>query len=329
MRIHWLEPERLSELRRLIDEHWRRGHVLARDEELLRWQHPAREDGRLSVLVAEENARLVAMLGFVPFPACVRDASGRGGWMTNWLVVPEARGRRLGHALVRHALGSEFELIGALGANAATRAVLGRAGFVEARMYRWVRVFDADALAELLRGRDYPEEAWIAWRRRPRAVPEARPPDSFVGACRDERFRSWRYRRHPGFEYECLEADGGVAAYRVEGVRDSQARVARVVDFLGGHELAQELEEALRAEDAVFADFSCASPGFGAPLEAVGFQREDLLPAELPGRFQPLDFSDRPLVSCFWADARLGGNSVFAGDDLYVTRADSDLDRPN
>ena len=329
MEIGWLEPERLPELRRLVDEHWRPGHILARDEELLRWQHPPREDGRLSVLAADEDGRLVAMLGFVPFRACVRDLRGRGGWMTNWLVVPEARGRKLGHALVQHALDADFDLVGALGANSATRTVLGRAGFVEAGMHRWVQVFDPDALADLLRGRRYPEEAWAAWRAEPKARSGTGRHESFVGACRDEPFRAWRYRGHPGFRYECLDGDDGFAAYRVEQVKGSASRVVRIVDFLGGATLANEVGEAARAEDAVFADFWCTSAAFGVPLEAAGFQREDTLPAELPGRFQPLDFSDRPLVSCFWAADRLGGNRVFASEDLYVTRADSDLDRPS
>jgi RimJ/RimL family protein N-acetyltransferase len=328
MQLGWLEPERLPELQRLIDEHWRRGHVLARDEELLRWQHPVRGDGRLSVVVADEEGSLVGMLGFVPFRACVRELTGRGGWMTNWLVVPEARGRKLGHELVQRVLEADFDLIGALGANSATRAVLGRAGFVEAGMCRWVRVFDVDALARLLDGREIPDEAWAAWREAADG-PVADRPGSIVGACRDAELVAWRYEHHPRFDYTVLRDGDRLAAYRVERVQGSDASVVRIADFLGDPEFAERVADAVAHEAAVFADFSCTSPAFGAPLEAHGFQREDRLPAQLPGRFQPLDFSDRPLVSCFWAADRLGGNAVFAGDDLYVTRADSDLDRPS
>jgi hypothetical protein len=237
--------------------------------------------------------------------------------MTNWLVVPEARGRRLGLTLVERALESEYELVGALAANAATRHVLGGFGFAEAGMFRWVRVFDAEALRELLGGHELP-----------RAEPPAAAGErtGFVGACRDAEFVRRRYREHPRFRYEVVE-DGGLAAYRLETVEGSSAQVMRIVDFLGGAALAARLAEAGEAAGAVFADFSCTSARFGAPLEAAGFEREDRLPAALPGRFQPLDFSDRPIVSCFWAAPRLGVD--FGCDDLYVTRADSDLDRPN
>jgi GNAT superfamily N-acetyltransferase len=316
--VGWLASDRLPELQAFIDEHWRRGHVLARDVELLRWQHRRlSEPDRLSVLVAEDVGRLLAMLGWIEFDACVGEERVAGGWMTNWLVVPEARGRRLGLALVEWALEAKYELLGALAANTATRHVLGGYGFAEIGMFRWVRVFDADALRELLGGRELP---------RAEAPVEARRGTGFVGACRDADFVRRRYREHPRFRYEVVE-DGGLAAFRLEQVAGSSAQVMRIVDFLGGEALAARLAEAAEAADVVFADFACTSARFGAPLEAAGFEREDRLPAALPGRFQPLDFSDRPIVSCFWAAPRLGVD--FTGGDLYVTRADSDLDRPN
>jgi GNAT superfamily N-acetyltransferase len=313
-RIDWLPLERLDELQAFIDEHWRRGHVLARDAELLRWQHrrPADPD-TLAVLVAEEEARIVAMLGWIEFDACAGEERVRGGWMTNWLVVPEARGRGLGLALVRHAMEHAYEFIGALGANSATLHVLGAAGFAEVGMHRWVRVFDTDALRELLGGREYHQ------------VP--RPPtaegDAFVGACRDEAFLDWRYRGHPRFRYDLLRDESAFAAYRIEQVAGSSAKVMRVTDVLGGAGLVDAVVDAAQRERVVFADFYCTSPRFAEPLEHAGFVAVD----GLPGRFQPLDFSDRPIVSNFWVAPRLGVD--FGGGDLYVTRADSDLDRPN
>ena len=262
------------------------------------------------MLVAEEEGRLLAMLGWIEFDACAGDERVPGGWMTNWLVVPEARGRGLGLALVEHAGGTTYDFVGALGANSATRHVLGGAGFAEVGMHRWVRIFDEEALRELV-GRDYPS-------------PPARAPASessgFVGACRDADFFRWRYREHPRFRYEVVDER---AAYRIETVAGSTAKVARIVDFLGDEALAGRLADQAERAGAVFADFSCTSARAGRPLEAAGFVPDP----GLPGRFQPLDFSDRPIVSCFWAAPRLGVD--FAAGDLYVTRADSDLDRPN
>jgi GNAT superfamily N-acetyltransferase len=313
LRVDWLPVSRLEELQTFVDEHWRRGHVLARDAELLRWQHRRRADpDTLAVLVAEEEGRLVAMLGWIDFDACLGEERVPGGWMTNWLVVPEARGRGLGLALVRHAMEHAYEFVGALGANSATLHVLGTAGFAEVGMHRWVRVFDEVALRTLLGGREY------------REVPV--PADAgggYLGTCRDEAFLAWRYREHPRFRYELLGDASGFAAYRIEQIAGVDAKVMRITDLLGGDALVPALFDAAEREGAVFADFYCTSPRFAAPLEAEGFVATD----GLPGRFQPLDFSDRPIVSNFWAAPRLGVE--FGAGDLYVTRADSDLDRPN
>jgi GNAT acetyltransferase-like protein len=271
------------------------------------------------VLVAEENGRLLGMLGWIEFDACVDGERASGGWMTNWLVVSEARGRGVGLALVEHALEHAYEFVGALGANSATLHVLGSAGFAEVGMRRWVRVFDVAALRELV-GIDYPETP-------PPAETADTGPEGFAGACRDESFLDWRYRQHPRFRYELLEDGPGLAAYRIEQVAGSDATVMRVTDLLGGDAQAHALVEIATREGVVFADFWCTSARFGAPLEAAGFAREDRLRVRLPGRFQPLDFSDRPIVCNFWAAPRLGVD--LAAGDLYVTRADSDLDRPN
>ena len=312
--IYWLPAARLDELQTFVDEHWRLGHVLARDAELLRWQHRRRDDPEtLAVLVAEEDGRILAMLGWIEFDACVGDERVPGGWMTNWLVVPEARGRGLGLTLVEHAMANAYEFIGALGANAATLHVLGSAGFAELGMHRWVRVFDERALGDLLGGREYRELP----------APTATPGDSFVGCCRDEAFLDWRYRGHPRFRYEVVQDASGFAAYRIEQIAGSEAKVMRITDFLRGEALVAPLIEAAERAGVVFADFSCTSARFGRPLEEAGFAILD----GVPGRFQPLDFSDRPIVSNFWAAPRLGVD--FASGGLYVTRADSDLDRPN
>jgi GNAT superfamily N-acetyltransferase len=287
--IGWLPLDRLAEVQRFIGERWRPGHVLARDEELLRWQHRSfAAPDSLAILGAEQDGELVGMLGLIEFDACLGERRGRGAWMTNWLVVPERRGAGIGSALVERAC-AEYDFVGALDANDATRRALADS-FVERPILRWALPYDLAAMP------GNPE-----WLDEP-----ASPAGAFAGACRDEEFITWRYRNHPRFEYTVLES---FAAYRLAGT------VLRVVDFLGDEELAERVADAGLRAGAVYAEFVCHSSAYGAPLEAVGFRRA----RGLPTRFQPLDLHPRPDVSCFWG----------YDDDLYVTAADSDLDRPN
>jgi GNAT superfamily N-acetyltransferase len=290
LRIDRLPLGRLADAQRFIAERWRAGHVLARDEGLLRWQHRSLGDqDRLAILAAEEDGELVGMLGLIEFVACLGEARGRGAWMTNWLVVPERRGEGVGMALVDRAC-VEYDLVGALDANDATRRMLAGT-FVERPILRWALPYDLAAMPG--------EPEWLD--------AGTAPSGKFIGACRDEEFVAWRYRNHPRFEYTMFD---GFAAYRLAG------SVLRVVDFLGDEELAERIAAAGRAAGAIYAEFICHATAYAAPLEAVGFRRV----RGLPSRFEPLELAERPEVSCFWG---LGET------DPYVTAADSDLDRPN
>ena len=289
MRIDWIPLERVADVQRFISERWRAGHVLARDENLLRWQHRSLTDpNRFAILGAEEDGELAGMLGLIEFEACLGERHGPGAWMTNWLVVPERRGEGIGSALAERAC-SEYALVGALDANDATRAALA-SSFVERPILRWALPYDLAAMPGDPEWLDEPSQAAA----------------EFAGACRDEEFVAWRYRNHPRFAYTVLE---GFAAYRLAG------SVLRIVDFLGDEALAERVADAGRRAGAVYAEFVCHSSSYGVPLETVGFRRA----RGLPSRFEPLDLARRPEISCFRG---------YDGD-LYVTAADSDLDRPN
>jgi GNAT superfamily N-acetyltransferase len=360
VKIDWLAAGRIHELQTFVEEHWRAGHILARNEELLRWQHRLPDEERLSILVADDAGGIVGMLGFIPFRACVRGDEARGGWMTNWLVVPSRRGEGLGRRLVERVLDREFDLVGALAGNETTQRVLGGLGFwAQASMPRWILVRSTEALAQLLgeSASSYPDTAWRAWRSHelltpPAAELEVGSWDAAAGHAWDDVFRrrlatdvigTWRdsdhirhrFVEHPVFSYEILVADAGIAVFRIEPVAGGTHSVMRVVDFLADESRAGSLAAALAAaadeRGVVFADFFCTSMRFGAAFEEAGFVLEQSLPARLPARFQPLDFSDRALASSFWigGDARVSAEGSIEAADLYVTRADSDLDRPN
>jgi hypothetical protein len=358
--IRWCPADRLGELQSFIDTHWRRGHVLARDAELLRWQHPRLDAGELSVLVADgPRGEMRGILGIIPVPYCARGVRGEGAWLTTWVVVPEARRDQLGLALLREAMdGPDF--VGTLGGNDTTMRLLRALRFdTRAAVPRWVRGGAADALRGLLTaaGTELPAaaaaalesaqvaaaapgmtvEPWssdaaAAW---DRAWTERIAPRT-TGTWRDSAYLDWRYVRHPRFHYELrLARDAGgealaLLAYRRQAVHDRPEEIVRVVELLGDPEgtraLAVHLAEEAIGERTAFADFYCTSEPFAAALtEGGGFVPEAALGISLPALFQPLDARRTALTAALWA----GEEGAFAGDDVYFTRSDCDQDRPN
>ena len=355
--IGWCPAERLGEVQAFIESHWKRGHVLSRDAELLRWQHPRPDPDELSILVADgPGGELQGILGVIPVPYCTHGKRGEGAWLTTWVVRPEARSGQLGLALLRVAMqGPDF--VGTLGGNDTTMRLLRALRFdTRANVPRWVRGGSPEALRALLGAagvtpvpaalaaspagdappgitvEPWSHEAAVAWDR----TWHERIAGRIAGTWRDSAYLDWRYVGHPRFHYELRLArtsDGdalGLLVYRRQRVQGREEEVVRVLELLGEPQgvnaLAVHLARDTVGERTAFLDFYCTSPPFAAALTgAGGFVAEAALSVSLPALFQPLDARRTALTAALWTPTEGG----FGGDDVYFTRADCDQDRPN
>jgi len=356
--IDWLRAEQLSELQAFFDEHWQRGHILARDAELVRWQHrlPDHPD-RVSMLVAREEGQIVGVLGMILVGFCWRGRCIPGGWLAGWIVTPHARSRQTGLRLLRHATGSlELSFIGVTGINEKALRIYRALGFsICESIPRWVRVISDDALARLLAGRGSPlrepvtapamitglqTAAWSdvlaqrwddAWRKR--IAPQ------LIGTWRDAAYLRWRYLEHPRFSYSVRFAhdnDGavrGMAVHRVAEALGSRGRVVRLLELLGDDEtmttLAADAVACGAKAGAAFADMYCTADAVAGPLASCGFTLSPGESDNLPALFEPIDFNETRLTGAFSVGQEFDGSKLLHSGALYVTRSDSDQDRPN
>ena len=114
-------------------------------------------------------------------------------------------------------------------------------------------------------------------------------------------------------------------------------RVMRIVEFLAHpaahRSLALALVEAAREQSVAFADFYCTHPDVGAALEAVGFRRhsEDDKTLPIPRHLQPPQLASSPLSGFEYLtkDLRQYLGNLASRSDVYMTKSDSDQDRPN
>jgi len=366
--IDYCPVNRIPEIQGFINDHWRQGHILSRDSELLRWQYAFPGDmTKLSILTSREGDALTGILGLIPFRFCQRGKSLPACWLALWMA-PQGKGNKLtGLRLFQRALAQDRSFVGSLGVNEDTYPVYEALGFdIRKSIPRWVLPGSSEH-AKSLFGDQAIVDGSATWRKH-QPESDQSPIRSTInliewnaesverwdsawneyfaprlmGPWRDSGYLRWRYIDHPRFKYvvrfakdSVSGAVSGLLVYRVETVRDHEAKVLRILEFLGsgptGTELARAVVQAAESEGVAFSDFYCTSTSFAAPLEEAGFVLEEELGVSIPSRFQPLDWQSTSLNGTFWASPEVAedSRSFFQTSDFYVTRADCDQDRPN
>jgi GNAT superfamily N-acetyltransferase len=312
----------------------------------LRWQffdNPANQTGGYTLWVVEQKEEIVAQLGFVPFLGITPSGEHiHGAYPINLMVRPEYRSVGLGAILLRRLL-KQFPCLVNPGVNEAGAALGEGLGMTNLGLLRrYVAIVDKQTAQVLaVNGR------------LPRGVEEAAPaaanvivstkvpdkagagfafPQAAYGAQRSRDFLRWRYESHPAFTYEFIFSTDyrSVLVFHEERETENGILVLRVVDALCRPEHQSALLSAVvlagKERRAAIVDFFCSLDCLRPALDAAGFFDEaQHADGHIAALFQPLDFRKtaiRVLASCpGWNEGRL--------EDWYITKADSDQDRPN
>lgn len=149
---------------------------------------------------------------------------------------------------------------------------------------------------------------------------------------RNKEFLKWRYLSHPFFKYRFLidKEKKGILIYREEVEPLTNIKVWRIVELIAQPEICRNMLDRLIEEafynDIVIIDFLCSSNAYAKAFIDAGFlsNKSDIV-QNIAYLFQPLDFRKvgvRLIISpC--------GKSSVDINKWYVTKGDSDQDRPN
>ena len=237
IRLRWCTEDDIPNVMRFIHQHWRAGHILSRDEVLLRWQyHPRRAATELSpgltVVIAVVDGEIVGMLGLIPFDFNLHGMTRHGAWLSQWICAPKLRAYNVGLALLWEVHKLKYDAILGIGVNQAGARVTAGLGFQPIpAIPRWVGVFDATRTQQLLQTvAPFAEPRELAQALLPYVLGHRSPaPDHgsiritpwtdslrgpwdrfwmrslapcLVGPSRDSSYLLWRYIAHPRFRYE-------------------------------------------------------------------------------------------------------------------------------
>jgi hypothetical protein len=163
---------------------------------------------------------------------------------------------------------------------------------------------------------------------------------SYMGPAKETAYLSWRYQRIPLFDYRLLLAtDGkevaGLLVFRVEKIKDNQAQVFRLVDFVADDASASVLLHALIDtavnDGAILVDFFCTNDAVRAMAERCGFvdaSSDGGGAYWFPYLFQPVDLT-RLRMNCAWWIRNMDLQGPDARNDFVLMKGDYEFDRPN
>lgn len=329
---------------------YRNQNYVALSPEFLRWQfldNPANTTGAYTLWLVLHKGVVVAQLGYVPFIGRAPDGKTfDGAYPINLMARPEYRATGLGVMLLRKLL-EETSVVVNPGANPAGAAVAKGLGMQDLGcLRRYIHVAEAEAARSIaLNGRlpsivtadwqvsDAPADRAVITKRLPIGAPENfKPPVPAYAAERSRVFFQWRYQCHPAFAYEFVMSPDlqSVLVFHEEREATSGVLVIRIVDFLAREEHQEQLLSATlraaRERGAAIVDFFCSLDCYDSVLKRSGFFNEEEHGAcRIAALFQPLDFRDASIRVI--ASQAPDGNA--RGQTWYITKADSDQDRPN
>jgi GNAT superfamily N-acetyltransferase len=311
----------------------------------LRWQfldNPANATGTYTIWLALHESAIIALIGCVPFfgrtPAGGRFA---GAYPINLMVRSDYRASGLGVILLRRLLKENPYVVnpGSNDAGAVLCMGLGMRDFGYLR--RHIAILDVQAARSLAADSRLPSGiAQVPAQAAPAGIiaatqlPDGAPdlfsfPVAVHGIERSRDFLRWRYEHHPGFTYEFLLSEDmqNILVFHEERETQSGTRIIRIVDFLARGVAQEALLRAVlhiaRSRGAILADFFCTLTCYDDALERAGFFDEAEHPdGRIAALFQPLDFRKSGIRVLVASPGK-------AAADWYISKGDSDQDRPN
>ncbi len=339
MRIYKYRFCKVSEIDKLkdfIDKHWRKGHILSKSDELIKFQHQIEGRDTLTFVVAENQL--------------TGEFDGVYGYISNWKFAPshhipnvqwgavwKTRDDinnneigKIGLGMLRFILKSDpSDVFGSMGISGTHKQLATKLGYFMGDMNRYyipnqsitdfkvIKTPDTSNLSNEITD-SYVKEI---------GFPYGYIPVQNMNPYKDMEYFENRYKKHISFVYRYLglfKKDELKGIFVFRNVDNAGPRVLRIMDFIGDltdvKNVNVSVQELLRSENAEYID--CLNHGIDSSyFYQLGF-KEALKGGEtiLPEYFDPFEQRYVPMEYAYISEIE---------DDVIIFKADSDQDRPN
>lgn len=324
-------------------ENWARKIALS-DDTFYRWQFMQPPSNKFSdyCVVAVRDGAVLGVMGLHKREFAFSQGVCQGAELTTWVVSEAAKGAGVGARILQFIV-SQFDVLIGMGITQDALPIYLRSGFRFLKSIpRFVRVIDVEKMMSISEHAPYAQkvlklgvEAGKPPSYRPVTWSEETSAPAVQGNhfVRDLDALTWRYERHPYFNYQTFEIGDGSGTYvvlREEVTRD--IRMLHVMDILGdesGYQSAIEFADYYARENGFWAiDFYSTLSSLNKYFLSAGWLSVvDDTYMSVPHLFHPLEVRTPATTSLiYWAKASFV--EMCDVSRLYITKQDADLDRP-
>lgn len=365
--IYQLHADEAIKGQSCIDTLWQKGHILARDAELFKWQFRSVDQSNLlNFFIAADDNQPIGCMGRISLPCHRQGQPFPGAAMTNLICLPHYRKLGFGMQIMQKAY-EGLQYVANIGINDHVAKLYRMMGqYIKSSMPRFVCIANMDILkgslsqsahSDKIKDESYfdcntlyhpaskggkicelesssPDkeillEDWEAcWRRS--FAPKLQ------GVIKDASYIRWRYLEHPRFHYTILltkDSSGTVKGLAVmrSAPLPAGACAVRILEFLAtDSRTGQDLAAAIAERippNTAFIEHIALGNQW-LPLKEIGLSsRGNNL---LSVYFNPPDLSHCTIKAAFYLkNIGLSAEDFICSDNTYITIADCDQDRPN
>lgn len=364
--IKTITEEMWPEVKELINNGWKSGHIFTKSDALLKWHYTGfGKYSKEGAFALYDNDKIIGFRLMIPIEISLSSTKSKrviqSAVSTLYYILPEYRGMKLGLKMQLYVMekwGSFFAIASNLGTSAPIYRKSG--AFMLDKMYRHIIPLREEygnimlEKSDRFKGFIYkgnkattpvnlnPKELSDFWHQSTNGV-------NVTSLERDEEFWDWRYKQSPVYKYVFFggEKEGGIIVGRVcnlydGGGKQRSEKVFRILEFIPAnknvwsgsydkdmHNLLEEVIGWAKNEGCVACEFYTSTTHFDSILSQTGFLEININPDHVW-----LD-SFSYFEPC--GSGRLCNVSLYVKEyddefdfnNTYFTLSDADQDRPN